>query len=201
MALFVHQLSEYEERILNNLVEKYAGNPAVCKRLQIVLLSNQRLKTSEIAEQLQITGITASHWIKQFNLNRLNCFEPTLLKLYSGQRANLDLDYPRKKFEEKTASTAPKDNALFVTTLTFSKMQEIQRLKELYQDNLRVLHHIQAILLSNEGFEIKAIAEVLGFPPQINWRIRVWIEQFNQYGLNSLVTKSDKIWLSQKQKL
>ncbi len=78
MAFFVRPLTQHEERVIRELSESYRNDPAVVKRFQIVLLSHRRMKSGEIARQLQITPSTIVHWIKRFNQLGLSCFEQSL---------------------------------------------------------------------------------------------------------------------------
>jgi transposase len=198
MAFFLHPLSNYEKKNILHLAKSYMDNPQLFTCLQIVLLSHQRYKTSEISSQLQIRKEDASYWIKQYNQRGLKCFEQTLLETASKRPHEKEKAWPESKLalaESSEVSTS------FVATITATQMTEIQRLRELYKDNPRVLRHIRAILLSYEGLDSSAISENLGFSIQPSWRIRFWIEQFNQHGVSTLVTKSDQSWLAQQQKL
>jgi transposase len=178
MAFFVRPLTPYEEKIIHDLIEHYQSDVVILKRLKIIQLSHQRMKSGEIARQLHITPSTIVHWIKRFNRAGLACFEQSF-----------------SRDPGITPSSLPDSEPLFARTLTSSEIETLRQLIMLYQDRSHTLKRFQAIMLSSEGIHVSEIARTLGLSQKT---IRLWIKQFNTHGIYRLETFGDKNWLGRQ---
>ena len=180
MAFFVRPLTLNEETDINNLKTFYPDNTVLQVRLDIILLSNQRYKSGKIAEQLQVGRKMVVRCIQQFNEQNWDYFE----------------QYLSNEFETNLAEQITAENStLFVHPLTVEEQTVIQNLLETYQSSPHTLKHLQAVKLSSLGLTIPEIASRLGFSQRTFWRVRFWIDQFNNAGIASLETYSDRNWL------
>jgi transposase len=184
MAFFVRPLTVDEKKRIIALKTQYAENPALLTRLDIILLSSQRLKSGKIANELQVGRATAIRWIQHFNESGLDCFSQYIPL---GNSSNVATHH---KLEENFA----------VRNLSQIEIERIESLLQEYRDSAGTLKHLQTIILSNRGLTLTEIANTIGFSRRTYWRVRSWIEQFNEQGLASLETPSDKNWRKQKQK-
>ena len=181
MAFFVRPLNQHEERVIRDLLERYHNDTIILKRLNIILLSHQRMKSGEIGRQLQITPSTIVHWIKRFNQLGLNCFEHTLAR-------------------DPIASPAvvPESEPLYVRPLSSIEIEAVQEFIERYRERSQTMRRFQTILLSNEGITVSEIVRTLNLSQKT---VHLWIKQFNSYGLSRLETFGDKNWLLRQQKI
>jgi hypothetical protein len=92
------------------------------------------------------------------------------------------------------------EESLFVRKLSHTEIERIEALLQEYHDSAGTLKHLQTIVLSNQGLTLAEVASTIGFSRRTYWRVRSWIEQFNEQGLASLETPSDKNWRKQQQK-
>jgi transposase len=170
-----------EQRIINDLAERYQNDALLHKRLTIVLLSSQRMKSGEIARKLQITPSTIVLWIKRFNRLGLACFEPSLTRDPAA-----------------SPTTLPDSEPLFARELTEAEIETLQQLMETYRARTHTLRRFQAILLSSQGMSVSEIVRRLGLSQKT---VRFWIKQFNSQGMQRLETFGDKNWLLRQQTL
>jgi transposase len=181
MAFFVRPLTSHEERLLRELAERYRDDAVILKRLNIILLSHQRMKSGEIARQLQITPSTIVHWIKRFNQFGINCFEDSLSR-------------------EPGSSTTPSPDTepLYARAMTSVETETLRQFMQLYHNRPHTIKRLQAIELSSEGIPVSEIVRILGLSQKT---VRLWIKQFNTFGINRLETYGDKTWLTKQQNL
>lgn len=178
MAFFVRPLTPHEQKTLRDLAERYANDALFLKRLNIVLLSSQRLKSGEIARKLQITPSTIVHWIKRFNQSGLACFEQSL----SRDPDNLPMGVPDAE-------------PLFARTLTSRESENLEQLMQVYKNRAHTVKRLQAILLSSQGVSVSEVVRTLGLSQKT---VRLWIKQFNSFGIQRLETFGDKNWLTRQ---
>ncbi|MEI6046131.1 MAG: helix-turn-helix domain-containing protein [Chloroflexota bacterium] len=178
MAFFVRPLTSHEEKIIHDLAEHYQSDAVVLKRLKIILLSNQRMKSGEIARQLQITPSTIVHWIKRFNRAGLGCFEQSF-----------------SRGSDTSVSVVPDSEPLFARVLSSSESDALQQLMTLYQGRSHTLKRLQAIILSSQGSSVSEIARTLSLSQKT---VRLWIKLFNNHGVYRLETFGDRSWLGKR---
>ncbi len=181
MAFFARPLSLHEERLLRDLAERYHNDLVILKRLKIILLSHQRMKSGEIARQLEITPSTIVHWIKRFNRLGLSCFEESL-----------------SREPTEIAASALEVEPLYARSMTAVETETLRQFMQLYHNRPHTIKRLQAIELSSEGVPVSEIVRILGLSQKT---IRLWIKQFNSFGINRLETYGDKTWLIKQQNL
>jgi transposase len=177
MAFFVRPLTPNETRMFQIFNERYHDDLLVSRRLKIILLSSQRIKSSEIARKLEVTPSTIVHWIKRFNLQGLDCL----------------VSNPVDSF-----SFIPSSQPLFAHTLTPTESQVIQQLLSHYKERSHTVKRLQCILLSSQCIPVAEVASTLGLSQKT---ARLWIKQFNLYGMHVLETATDQNWLIRHQGL
>jgi transposase len=175
MAFFVRPLTLHEQQVIKNLCEAYQDTPLICRRFQIILLSHQRLKTTEISQQLKVRPDTVLYWVKRFNREGIACFE----KVISRDPAS-------------PLPALPNSEPLFARGLTQSETEQLQQLSLMYKERIRIVKRFQVILLSSQNIQVSEIARHLGLSQKT---IRLWIKQFNTEGIYGLETLDDKNWL------
>lgn len=172
MAFFVRPLTAYEEKVIKNLAAEYRHDPAFVRRLNIILLSGQRLKSGEIALQLQATPSTIVEWIKRFNQLGLSCLEQGLSRPVNTPT------YPAQ---------APEP--LYVRKLSSDEIEAIKQLIRQYQHRPRFVRQLQTILLSDQKISVSDIVRNVGGTKKT---VISWIQKFNIGGIEYLEMVGNK---------
>ena len=189
MAFFVRSLTHYEEITIQSLLEQTDTNPVLIKRLRIIWLSHQRVKSGEISRQLEVLPPTVVRWIKRFNQKGLVGLEERLEELPTRAAAEEASEF---------GDTPHNTDMLYTRPLAPLETATIENLIGVYHERKSTLKRLQAILLSSQSTPISRISIQLGLS---RGAVRLWIKQFNREGLESLQTDMDKEWLARQQTL
>ena len=186
MAFFTRPLTLYEEKTIRQMLEQYGSDSPIGKRLEIVWLSHQRVKSGEISRQLGIMQETVRRWIKRFNREGLSCFRDSL------EEQAVEVSDP-KITDLKAEVSSPK--ILFAHPLSPADLALLKNLMATYRERELTLKRFQAILLSSQLLPVPKVSAEVGLSRAA---VRFWIKQFNKSGFENLETALDRNWLARQ---